>query len=328
MAIGYIPDKLIFISRAPIKVVNKFEDCDEGEEINSFEARPTFIATNQKTKETGLAWAGNSYDGEYVDGKWKPAPKKKPLVEEFDNTPFKKLRIVSYEQRREGGGAFKVIAGENYYVDLRNDTLLDILVNADIKQGEAQNCEFIWARMGSQMKVVRVGSAIHKKLIESDKKKAMPPIKKSELKIGDILEDSGGAHRVFLGYANTLDFDFERTRGGYPGYSYEYTLKGIKLKKNVLVFSSEKDGSIKNCYNVTILANVPKSYLFGHIEVKSGWINKIKEIVVDNASKYAHIIIDRADNLCLSECGVIPELYPLLEKYRKEYEEFKKGAKL
>lgn len=198
---GYIPTHITFISREPETIVNEWED---GGEINSFEARPTYVATNDKTKESGLSWA-QGYN----------STKRGITTTEAENKPFKSLRIVSYEKRNEGGGAFRAIADDKWYIDVRTDTLLDILVNHSIKGGEVQGAEFIWARVGSQAKVVRVGSSLHAKLIEATEINCVKPPKAQDLKPGDIYENKKGARQVFLGWCSTIEMEAESNRMEY-----------------------------------------------------------------------------------------------------------------
>lgn len=201
---GYIPPTITFISRKPETIVNEWED---GGEINSFEARPTYVATNDKTVESGKSWArgyGSTNRG--------------ITQHTFDNKSFKSLRITSYEKRNEGGGAFKAIADGEWYVDLRTDTLLDILVNHSIKNGEVQGAEFIWARVGSQAKVVRVGSSLHAKLVEATKLDKVKPPKATDLQPGDVYEAKNGDRAVFLGHVSTIEFH----HAGSTSYSTPY----------------------------------------------------------------------------------------------------------
>lgn len=193
--LGYIPPKLWLISKAPETIVNQWED---GSEINSFEASPTFVASNEKTKETGLSWAcgyGN---------------KRGVTTIEVENIPFAQLRIVSYEKRNEGGGAFKAIVQGKYYVDLRTDTLLDILVNHAVESGEVKGASFIWARVGSNMKVVRVGSSLHRDLIAATELDAVKPPKASDLKVGDVYESKNGGRAVFMGWVSTIKMEVKQ----------------------------------------------------------------------------------------------------------------------
>jgi hypothetical protein len=201
---GYIPTHVTFISRAPETIVNEWED---GTEINSFEARATYVATNEKTKESGMSWAQG-----YA------STKRGITVTESENKPFSSLRVISHEKRNEGGGAFKAIADGKWYVDLRTDTLLDLLVNQSIKGGEVQGAEFVWARIGSQAKVVRVGSSLHAKMIEATETNDAKPPKANDLKVGDVYEAKNGDKGVFLGWVSTI----EMTHYGTTSYDAPY----------------------------------------------------------------------------------------------------------
>lgn len=207
---GYIPTHIIFISKPIETIDNEWEDG--AGVINSFEAAPTYVATNEKTKESGMYWA-QGYN----------TTKRGIKVTEAENKPFKSLRITSYEKRREGGGAFKAIADEKWYVDLRTDTLLDILVNHSVNNGEVQGAEFVWARVGSQAKVVRVGSSLHAQLVEATQLDQTKAPKASDLKPGDVYEAKNGDRAVFLGWVSTLQMKHEGSTSFSSPYIDPYT---------------------------------------------------------------------------------------------------------
>lgn len=320
---GSIPEKITYISQEETKIVNSFED---GEEINSFAARPTFVANNEKSKQTGIEWAKRCYSESYINGEWVRKEATEPVVLEVDNRPFGQLRITSYERRSEGGGAFKMIVEDKYYVDLRTDTLLDIFVNSKIEFGEVTGCKFIWARIGAQMKVVRIGSEIHKRLIKVSELKASP-IKKSELKQGDILESPSGDKKIFLGYVNTLKFNFEETRNvNYynGGGNYTYHFENIEFKKNIMVFlytfGKELPKLNKQGTYSKFLSSIPKMSKVGEEKVPANWMELIME---ESDQRNYH----DSSGQFLTETGKFPELLPVYEKYRKEYEELKTKEK-
>ncbi len=88
------------------------------------------------------------------------------------------------------------------------------------------------------------------------------------------------------------------------------------------------DGGKWESYNITFLNKVPKSWKVNSLKVPANWIEKVSKLYEDRVKEQPSYAISYANSLSISKCGVIPELNLLLEKYRKEYEEFKKTVKL
>ena len=323
---GYIPLTLTFISRPSETIENTWDD---GEVMNSFEAAPTFVATNAATRETGLSWAKGGY-----------GRSGKVTETGASNTPFSHLRIVSHERRAEGGGAFKVIADNQWYVDLRTDVLLDILANTKVERGEVKGAQFIWARVGSHMKIVRVGSAIHTELIESDKVKAQVAIKQKDLKPGDVLQKANGEKEVFLGWVSTLDFEgADQGQYSFNGASTptKYTLTSITHIPRIGVYWSYYAWSDKEWDGKTVRfgdnsqidrrASVGKRFKVGSVEVPANWMEKAKkgyaELMqpAELAKEYyqSYRIKSAAAILSMTPVGEFPPLHPALDTWRETY---------
>lgn len=193
--IGNIPERIVYIDRAPSEYTREFEDGTKiGEPIIASSSFPS-DASNAKTIKTGISWASTEsyYGGSkkvevseeeaakstdrygifYDDGKWwkweherlTKAKRHIPKQEEVPNEPFTGARILSLEHRSQGGRAYKVYVQGRVF-DLREDVLLDIMLNSKIDNGLIA-CSLIWGKFGSQMKLIRVGSELHKQLEDS-----------------------------------------------------------------------------------------------------------------------------------------------------------------
>ena len=195
--IGNIPEKLAIFCRGIEKATWSWEDEDEG--AITTDVRPAYIsdAKNIKTRETGSEWIKQK--------RWDYASKSYVSEEgskiiEVDNLPFSNLRIINLEIRGQGGRAYKVCAdlgGEaNVYFDLREDILLDCIFEQGIQTGGVIKGPFVFARIGSQMKPIRVGSLLYKKLQEVAKKDKQKPC---DLEIGGVYEDKKGGRFIYLG---------------------------------------------------------------------------------------------------------------------------------
>lgn len=238
-----IPKKIIIIPAKPQYIEFDWDDFERkpvGELVN-----PAFVtdAENEKTIETGRSWAEHK-------NRYKDDIKQKPLPEVIlDNNPIKDVQVVGLEKRAEGGRAWKVIVGaERYYFDFREDILLDSLIEEGSRKGGFLNGSFLWARVGSQMKLVRIGSELHKELLKADDFKKLKKIGKDDLEVGGIYQFTKDEERLFVGFINTLDFIVER-RGGW---SYDGdSLKEIKrINKAILWVKWNKYQNFKDFKDV------------------------------------------------------------------------------
>jgi hypothetical protein len=198
---GSIPEKLLIIERDPIKVGLNWDDLEEDEE-NGTEVRPAFVsdAANAKTVETGRAWA---------EGGFWAKNKKKPFETEIPNKPRSGYRVVSLEKRSEGGRAWKVISPDGYWFDLREDVLLDTLLESGVKKGGELQGSFIWARVRAEMKLVRVGSRLHAAMVEATSRRTLKKIGLKDLEHGGVYRFRNGQTGVFCGWVSTVTYMVE-----------------------------------------------------------------------------------------------------------------------
>lgn len=251
---GNIPEKLTFFLRNPTKVYFSWDDIeyDDNFKHDEIEVYPCFISdsTNKKTLESGKSWAGQSY----WDYEQKKSIKSTSQSFEIDNKPIKKIKIITLEIRDQGGRAYKVICeinGKNCYFDLREDVLLDCMIHEGIKPGAELTGEFIFARVGAQMKIIRVGSLLHEKMIEATK---LDTKEKLTLEIGGVYSTKNGDEYVFLGEYYTRDIKLEDYEKGFynhalGGYSYYFKSAKLKNSEKMFVFHKyrdfyDKDGSL------------------------------------------------------------------------------------
>jgi hypothetical protein len=187
--VGYIPERLAFFT-SPSK---KFT-------VSDTQVQKVYVAdaSNKKTRETGKNWADYTYrrGGEDADNEIQ--------ITERDNTPFTRPQILSLEYREQGGRAFKVRLPDGYYVDMRDYVLLELIKDAGISAGGYCNGEFVFAIMGSQMTLVRVGSQMHADLVASGENKKLKPISKKDLVPGHLYRQRNGEEFVFIGHIDTI----------------------------------------------------------------------------------------------------------------------------
>jgi hypothetical protein len=222
--IGSIPTKLKLFVCNPRKITLNYDDLEIaiGKPVM---ANETFVsdADNPKTCATGEEWAKKN-------GIWNGNTRKYDLfgynVEEVDNTPITDVIVTSLEHRGNGGRAYKVIVNGKYYVDLREDILLDTILNTGIEIGGKLKGEYIWARIGSAMKLIRTNSALHEEMLKSTEMNSLNKIK--NLQVGRIYE-SKTQRLIYLGKVNSTEVDFVEKQSGNLYYKRSSNLIDGKL---------------------------------------------------------------------------------------------------
>lgn len=202
MITGSIPNRLFISCRKTSQKFNTyFENWDKS--ILSIDVVPAFVcdADKKETKETALSWA------KVYDEKESPATFEVDNTEEFTKNTF----IVGFEKRSEGGFAWKVIINyhnTNYLFDFRHDTLFDVMRNSQIKLGKIE-CPLVWARVASQMKLIRKESEIYNKLIELNEKKQLPNILAKDLVLNGLYENTNGEKFIYVGEVELYQIAFK-----------------------------------------------------------------------------------------------------------------------
>lgn len=120
-------------------------------------------ASNAKRVKTAMGW---SQQPVYGDGPH-PDPIKVP------NAPITNLRILSMEVRGGGGPnpgrAYKIITEERRMFDLREDVLLDAILNTGIKPGGVLPGHYVWVRYApTNSKLMRLGSQLIRDVVPED----------------------------------------------------------------------------------------------------------------------------------------------------------------
>jgi hypothetical protein len=186
MKIGSIPTNIVYIY-SNVRTIDKQE------------VYPAFIsdACNKKTIETGKKWA-----------EWKNyyKPDEQHGIFEFEtsNDSITKIQILSLEKRGRGGRAYKVLVHSDklFYVDLREDVLMDVILEVGIDKKGFLKGSFIWACVDSEMKLIRVGSKLHKEMVDSTSL-AKQKITKSKLEVGGVYSNKQKI-AVYCGNFTTL----------------------------------------------------------------------------------------------------------------------------
>lgn len=228
--LGNIPKRVTYFSRPSITSSFRWDDIDdvddEGCEVSVV---PTFVSdsANKTTLKSGKEWAEQlHYDG----GK---SVRPTAVVFERANDPIEQVRVITLELRSKGGRAYKVLIDDTYYVDLREDVMLDLILTNGVEPGGLIKGPFVWARVGSEMKLIRVGSKLHDKMVEAtkfDSQEALVP------EIGGVYTNKKGEPFVYLGQMWTHGYDVTENRISWNRQTY--TVNGIKPRELVHVYHS------------------------------------------------------------------------------------------
>lgn len=140
---------------------------------NILEAFPV-DASNTKGLETAERWAKGQY-----------SVKKDPVIKEnHSNAPMHDVIILDMETRAQNGKVYKALVKNRYYVDLRPDVVLDLMVNGSIIDGVITS-PMVWVRGPGGMKLTRVNSPQY---IESESPKST---KKNQKQNPELILEAG-----------------------------------------------------------------------------------------------------------------------------------------
>ena len=177
-------------AHVPERIVMVFSDSINVEGLNVVPAFPV-DANNKKRLETAESWADR---GNYRNrGKDKTIKKK-----EYANGPFVDVKIVELEERGNGGRAYKVVVGDDYYVDFREAEMMWVIKNVGIRPGGIMNGEFAFAVVGSQTKLIPMHSPMWEEANKLSARKAAKPLGKNDFKVGHQYVQKNGSAFVIV----------------------------------------------------------------------------------------------------------------------------------
>jgi hypothetical protein len=232
--IGTIPEEITIVSSVEQPVYRQWEGesldqdevDDDGETVKIDERREMIIPAfpiesgNKKTLKTAIQWA--EQHRQWYDPETKKYLKKSdPVVQDArKNEPMTGIQVVALEHRGNGGRAYKVKTAEKYYFDMREDVMLDAMIKEGISPGGILNGKFIFGRVGSQMKLIRVGSELHKGLLAAVAANNSKKLDASTFQVGDVFEGKTGKQKVFCGWVSTATFTHTSKTKDPRGHSY------------------------------------------------------------------------------------------------------------
>ncbi len=220
MIFGTIPEEIVIVSSVEQPVYRAWDGLPDDMDVEKEMVIPAFVCerNSAKTLATAVHWAESARS--FYDRDLKRNVKKAdPVVQEVrKNDPQKNLRVAALDVRGNGGRAYKIVGPDNYYYDLREDVMLDTMIQSGIRKGGFLDGEFIWAKLPGGMKLIRVGSKLHERLIECTGRSKQKRIGAKELIPGGIYADKKGYKHAYVGRVNCSDYDYH-SDGGYGYYN-------------------------------------------------------------------------------------------------------------
>lgn len=181
MKIGKIPKKLKFYCRGETKIRFRWSDVEfEDPAAADVSAVPVFITDteNPNTQKTAISWASRAHwNWDSVTGQRVDVSQPYTVIE-CDNLPVKSVRIIGLDIRGNGGRAYQALVDEKYLVDMREDVMLDTMLNVGMGVNATLPGEYIFAQIGGEMKLIRVGSKLHELMIQTTEFGEKKPITK------------------------------------------------------------------------------------------------------------------------------------------------------
>jgi len=195
---GSIPPEITYIFRDSKEIKNTWDGDDELA-INTEIVIPAFPAYGEARLATGRDWAGRGGRTWNDDlGRWEYGDPPEEVT--MSNSPIK-LRVVGLERRSEGGRAYKVITEDGLYFDLREDVLLETILNCGIEKGGVLCGTYVWAIMHTQMKLIRYESTLYNEMLVAAERGKLKKIPNKDLIPGHIYRTKSGDKKLFLGFA-------------------------------------------------------------------------------------------------------------------------------
>lgn len=184
--------------------------CRTADKDGVLHAFPVLDQSSTNRHDSAKRWSGRS-EGQWIDGKYvKVDPN--PSVYEFDNK-FDDVVIRNLEHRGEGGRAYQVIVthgGKQFRCDLREDALVDAILNVGIEAGGKLNASYAFAIAGSQTNLIRIGSEAYKEALKDAEMRGGKKLGKGDLKIGHRYKTLTGDTGIYMGDVFVREYDCEK----------------------------------------------------------------------------------------------------------------------
>jgi hypothetical protein len=274
----YIPKRITYVCAKSEICEEYFDDTEIL--ISKIRITPAWPIETGKSLDAAIKWAGGDRIAKIID---------------VENNPITNVKIVGLEERGNGGRAYKVVIDDKYFVDLREDVVLDVIFNCGIEKGGLLNGTFIWVKDSSAMRLIRYDSTIYNEYLAGTEKIAsFVELKPTDIIPGGVYETKGGRRNLYLGLFQIYNFH-EKVKGNGYGKEERTHREYVKTPmhvyldlQNYIKFNFKTEG-IKRIFSKIDYS--PYSILFRNSKIK--FVLKVAQIDFKN--------INIAD--LIRECG-------------------------
>lgn len=218
MNMGYIPKEIAIVTHKTV-TVNVGSHWDVKLKAHTTELVVQGLISEASNKE---AIENNKKDISWRDRSVQPS------VEIRKNIPIKNVKVCSTGWGKSGP-VYNVIV-DGIYATCREDLIMNSIINEGVEKGGILKGEFIWAKIGKTMDLVRVGSAVHASMVESTRRRDLPKLKMKDLIPGNIYMSRQGDKYLFLDRVKTHELKIKYNYNPYNIiYNYDELSTGILL---------------------------------------------------------------------------------------------------
>jgi hypothetical protein len=124
-----------------------------------------------------------------------------------------------------------MLINDKYYVTLKEDLLLEIIFEEGIDKGGIIKGEYLWANINNIPKLIRIGSEMHKKVLESESLIKKPHLTLDELEPFSVYSTRNNSIGIFLGEylnLNKLKSGIKKEKCGLFFITEESSVKDIE----------------------------------------------------------------------------------------------------
>ncbi len=219
---GGIPDKITYVVKQAHAVTRGWHGLDDLHIAAPVTAAPAFPVDpeSKSSMETAVRWAegwGNKNPSRSVVG---------------DNAPIKEVEVITIDVRAEGGRAYKVrlldVAEGDLYVDMREDVVLDAMLVNGVKKGGIVKGPFVWGRLHSQLRLVRVGSSLHDAMVKAADRMAEKVVSAKDHVVGGIYLNRKLEALMYLGKCD-IDWPEYKAVGPERPYGHNHYAREQRL---------------------------------------------------------------------------------------------------
>jgi len=164
VVVGSIPEKIAYTYTKENEVLvgsswDSEYSYDEKKHISKYEKEkvlPVHVTSNDEKSVAKIKKRVGGWNGQNTS-----------TTIEVENKPISNVRVISSGYRDQ---SYKALI-DKYYIDLTDDVLMDTMLQTGVAPGGVLQGEFIWAKIGSQMKLIRIGSELYNLVMKFEETK-------------------------------------------------------------------------------------------------------------------------------------------------------------